>query len=144
MQDGNTALIWASYEGHVEVVKALVAAGADKGAKEKVGGEAICIAEVQGQHGLDSGRLEVGVACMHSECGSSVVITQGLVRWLRYSGTIRLSCWLRTRATSRWSKLCRLSPELMSNPRATMSVGVKVMGDGKGVVTIFPKTIEPY
>ena len=35
-QAGSTALIWASKEGHVEVIKALLAAGADKYAKDEV------------------------------------------------------------------------------------------------------------
>ena len=37
-QDGDTALTWASYIGHLEVVKVLLIAGADKEAKDKVGG----------------------------------------------------------------------------------------------------------
>lgn len=38
MQFGETALIRASRNGHPEVVKALLAAGANKAAKDKVGG----------------------------------------------------------------------------------------------------------
>ena len=37
-QKGDTALAWASYNGHLEVVKVLLIAGADKEAKDKVGG----------------------------------------------------------------------------------------------------------
>ena len=40
-QGGNTALIWASYRGHLEVVKVLLAAGADKEAKGVVGGNGV-------------------------------------------------------------------------------------------------------
>ena len=36
-QDGLTALIMATKEGHLEVVQALLDAGADTGAKDKVG-----------------------------------------------------------------------------------------------------------
>ena len=36
-QDGNTALTQASLNGKLEVVKALLAAGADKDAKNEVG-----------------------------------------------------------------------------------------------------------
>jgi ankyrin repeat protein len=36
LQDGRTALIWAARNGHEEVVKALIANGADAKAKEKV------------------------------------------------------------------------------------------------------------
>ena len=39
LQEGDTALTWASYIGHLEVVKVLLTAGADKEAKDKVGGE---------------------------------------------------------------------------------------------------------
>ena len=35
-QDGATSLIWASNKGHLEVVKALLAAGSDKEAKDNV------------------------------------------------------------------------------------------------------------
>ena len=42
-QDGSTALIWASMEGYLEVVQALLAAGADKEVKGKVGGWLGCI-----------------------------------------------------------------------------------------------------
>ena len=37
-QAGSAALIWASREGHFDVAKALLAAGADTEAKDKVGG----------------------------------------------------------------------------------------------------------
>ena len=37
-QKGDTSLAWASYNGHLEVVKVLLIAGADKEAKDKVGG----------------------------------------------------------------------------------------------------------
>ena len=37
IQNGWTALMWASTRGYLEVVKALVAAGADVNAKNKVG-----------------------------------------------------------------------------------------------------------
>ena len=33
-QEGDTALTWASYKGQLEVVKALLAAGADKEARD--------------------------------------------------------------------------------------------------------------
>ena len=36
LQNGYTSLIWASQDGHLEVVKALVAAGADINAAENV------------------------------------------------------------------------------------------------------------
>ena len=36
VKDGNTALIWASYNGHTAAVELLVAAGADKDAKSNV------------------------------------------------------------------------------------------------------------
>ena len=36
-QIGSTALIWASSKGHLEVVKALLAAGTDTEAKDEVG-----------------------------------------------------------------------------------------------------------
>ena len=39
LQEGDTALTWASYIGHLEVVKVLLTAGADKEAKDKVGGK---------------------------------------------------------------------------------------------------------
>ena len=35
-QDGDTALIWANQEGHLEVVNALLGKGAEKEAKNKV------------------------------------------------------------------------------------------------------------
>ena len=47
---GNTALMKASYNGHLEVVKALVAAGADVNAKDNVG---------QGGHCVRGGALSV-------------------------------------------------------------------------------------
>ena len=37
MQDGQTPLHWASDKGHLDVVKALVASGADVTAKDNVG-----------------------------------------------------------------------------------------------------------
>ena len=37
-QDGSTGLILASSEGHLEVVKALLDAGADKEARDQVSG----------------------------------------------------------------------------------------------------------
>jgi ankyrin repeat protein len=37
MQEGYTPLLQASASGHVEVVKALLAAGADVGARDDVG-----------------------------------------------------------------------------------------------------------
>ena len=42
-QDGSTALILASGKGFIEVVQALLVAGADKEAKDMVGGEVIMI-----------------------------------------------------------------------------------------------------
>ena len=44
-QDGNTALIWAACNGHLEVVRVMLAAGVDKEAKEKVGGIMGCQVE---------------------------------------------------------------------------------------------------
>ena len=42
-QSGYTALIWASLNGHLEVVKALVAAKADVNAKNNVGQGGHCV-----------------------------------------------------------------------------------------------------
>ena len=43
-QNGDTTLIWASVKGHLEVVKALLAAGADKEAMDGVSarGHGVC------------------------------------------------------------------------------------------------------
>ena len=49
---GNTALMKASYNGHLEVVKALVAAGADVNAKTNVGQARGALRTAKG--GLDS------------------------------------------------------------------------------------------
>jgi|SouAtlMetagenome_1021521.scaffolds.fasta_scaffold261598_1 ankyrin repeat protein len=38
LQYGRTAMMWAAHNGHVEVVDRLLAAGADKDAKNKVPG----------------------------------------------------------------------------------------------------------
>ena len=37
-QSGNTALIWASEKNYIEVVRILLVVGADKEAKDRVGG----------------------------------------------------------------------------------------------------------
>ncbi len=46
--DGETALMWASYKGHAEVVEALLAARADVNAKDQRGWTALKIAQVAG------------------------------------------------------------------------------------------------
>ena len=43
--EGNTALIWAAYNGHTEIVKALIVAGADINTKNDYGHTVLSVAK---------------------------------------------------------------------------------------------------
>jgi len=47
-KNGNTALIWASQEGHIEIVKSLLANGANINEKDKYGNTALIWASQEG------------------------------------------------------------------------------------------------
>lgn len=49
---GNTPLHWASLNGHLEAVKALLAAGANMGTKNKAGHDAIYEAEINSKNSV--------------------------------------------------------------------------------------------
>jgi ankyrin repeat protein len=46
---GTTALMWSAYQGHTEIVKLLLAKGADKDAKDRYGWTALAFA-TEGRH----------------------------------------------------------------------------------------------
>ena len=47
-RNGQTALMWAAWQGHAEVVKALIAGGADVSVKNEDGDTALTSAESEG------------------------------------------------------------------------------------------------
>ncbi len=55
MQDGYTGLYWASYKGHLEVVRLLLDSRADPNAAKKVHGRTVPAAEPPHTHAAPSG-----------------------------------------------------------------------------------------
>lgn len=59
-QSGNTALHWASINGHLEAVKILVASGADSSVRNKAGFDAVYEAEINSKGDVVQWLLEEG------------------------------------------------------------------------------------
>ena len=97
--------MWASEEGHLEVVKALLAVGADKEARDEVG-EVPGMVGVGGKHSNRGGGVSIsGVVCMQE---GAVLIWNSVVCVLYHRMATHPSIMPARRAISRWSRRSRM------------------------------------
>ncbi len=73
---GNTPLHWAALNGHIEIVKALVKAGADPTIANEAGRDAVVEAEYSSQPGADECATWLLKECEALESGTGAVATE--------------------------------------------------------------------